>query len=262
MRFSFLAAALLIPALASASTIERADALGGHLFIHGTSFGVYKPPVVSLGGVHLAVVSHSTTDIVATLPTVDAATYALAVKSFNLGSSEQSNFEVTIGAVGPQGPQGQQGVQGPQGAQGPQGPQGMQGPQGSVGPQGDPGAQGPQGDQGPKGDTGAQGPQGPAGTPSAAFGVNTNKGPGGATARECTIGEIILTAAPYAQGVVANGQYLNRYNEPVVFAVIGTRFGDDPNNAGYLFRVPDLTAAAPNGLIYSMCTRGIFPSQN
>jgi microcystin-dependent protein len=83
---------------------------------------------------------------------------------------------------------------------------------------------------------------------------------GGATGRTCTIGEIILSAGPLAPGYVANGQYLNRTQEPVLFDLIGTTFGDDPNNAGILFRLPDLRSAAPNGLTYSICSRGIFPA--
>ena len=78
----------------------------------------------------------------------------------------------------------------------------------------------------------------------------------------CTIGQILLTAAPFAQGVIANGQYLDRTQYTALFDMIGTTYGDDPNGQGILFRVPDLTGAAPNGLTYSICALGVFPSRN
>ena len=141
------------------------------------------------------------------------------------------------------------------------GPQGPQGATGAAGQNGADGAQGPQGIQGIQGVQGPQGPQGPAGT-TGIFGTGTNNGNSRGTGQTCTIGQILLTAAPFAQGIVANGQYLNRTTDPVLFDYIGTTYGDDPNGAGILFRVPDLTAAAPNGLIYSICNLGIVPSEN
>ncbi len=105
---------------------------------------------------------------------------------------------------------------------------------------------------------GPQGPPGPAGT--SAFGTAPPFAPVSSTGAQCTIGQIILTAGPFAQGVIANGQYLSRTIDPVLFQVIGTQFGDDPNGNGVLFRVPDLQAAAPNGLTYSICDRGVFPT--
>jgi microcystin-dependent protein len=47
----------------------------------------------------------------------------------------------------------------------------------------------------------------------------------------CYIGQVLLTAGPFAPGYKLNGQYLNRTQEPVLFDVIGTTFGDDPNNS-------------------------------
>jgi microcystin-dependent protein len=83
-----------------------------------------------------------------------------------------------------------------------------------------------------------------------------------ATGAQCTLGQILLTAGSPAVGPVANGQYLNRNQETVLFDLIGTTYGDDPNDAGVLFRLPDLTSVTPNGLTYSLCTRGVFPSTN
>jgi Collagen triple helix repeat (20 copies)/Phage Tail Collar Domain len=249
---------LSLSAAVNAATIERADVSGGQVFIHGTGFGVTTTPVVTLAGVHLTVSSYSTTDVVAALPVADAGSYALVVRSFSLGHTLLASLDLTVGAVGPVGPQGLTGATGPQG---PAGPAGAQGPQGDPGPAGAQGATGAQGAAGPQGPQGVQGAAGPA-TPDARFGTNTNKAQGGATGRLCTIGEIILTAGPFAQGAVANGQYFSRTLEPVLFDIIGITYGDDPNGLGFLYRLPDLTSAAPNGMTYSICTRGVFPSIN
>lgn len=257
--------ALLAAALLSAAAfagpppaiIGTADAAGGQLFIHGSGFGVFKAPVVSLAGVHLAVVNYSPTDIVATLVAIDPATYALSLKTFaGNAQSNTASMDVTLGAVGPQGAPG---IQGPPGAKG---DTGVPGAQGNPGAQGDPGAKGDKGDPGDpgiQGIPGIPGPPGPA-TPDARFGNGTNTATPRASGRECTIGEIMLTATPLAQGELCNGQYLNRTQEPVLFDLIGITYGDDPNNAGFLFRLPDLRGAAPNGMTYSICTRGIFPA--
>ena len=180
-RLFSLLCALALPSLASAAgVVERADAAGNHLFIHGTGFGAFKTPLVSLAGQPLVVVSHSTTDIVAAVPAGTVGSFRVDIHSFlSAFSGENSSFDVTLGAAGPKGDQG----------------------------------------------------------------------------------------VPGAQGVIANGQYLNRDQEPVLFAVIGTKYGEDPNypaftSTPYPFRMPDLTSAAPNGLTYSICTRGIFPSAN
>jgi hypothetical protein len=224
----FVPVLLLVSALgARAGTVDTADLMGGQLFVHGSGFGTFKAPVVTLGGVQLVVVNYSPTDVVATVPGVNPGTYSLHVRNYTTQSkSSDDTMDVTLGA---------------------------QGLQGDPGPKGD---AGPKGDTGPKGD---QGPPGPA-TPDARFGTNTTMATGGATGRTCTIGEIILTAGPVAVGVPAIGQYYNRNQESVLFQLIGTTYGDDPNNAGFLFRLPDLRSAAPNGMTYTICTRGIFPA--
>lgn len=98
---------LLFAVAARGGTIDQADVAGGQLFVHGSGFGVFKTPLVTLGGIQLAVVSYSPTDVVATVPGADPGTYSLHVKSFttaNKGSDD--TLAVTVGAVGPQGPPG------------------------------------------------------------------------------------------------------------------------------------------------------------
>jgi Phage Tail Collar Domain/Collagen triple helix repeat (20 copies) len=190
------------------------------------------------------------------------------------------------GEAGPQGPQGLQGLQGDQGLQGLQGDPGPQGLQGDAGPQGDkgdagaPGLQGPKGDagaqgakgdtgaQGPKGDTGAQGPKGDTGPqgppdPSAtAFLSRIGMETGGAAAssgRECTLGEIMLTAAYVAtSGLPVAGQLLTISDNTALFSLLGTTYGGDGKDN---FRLPDLRSVTPNGLTYSICVDGIYPSR-
>lgn len=173
------------------------------------------------------------------------------------------------GPVGPTGATGPQGVPGPQGetgASGPAGPTGTTGPQGAPGlpgPPGIPGLQGPVGPQGPTGATGATGatgPQGPAGpaTPDERFGTNT-QGAASGHGSECTLGEIILTAGGVANGVPANGQLLPINQYTALFALIGTLYG---GNGTTNFALPNLAGAAPNGLTYSICMEGIFPSRD
>jgi hypothetical protein len=210
-----------------------------------------------------------------------------------------SIYGVVIGASGAQGPAGPSGSTGPagapgvNGAPGPAGPAGPQGLPGPIGPAGATGTTGPQGAQGQAGTngangstgaTGAAGAAGPPGPPGVAGpaggnvpanltnlsnnlsttgGVAANVGNGQNHAGACAnmdVGDIILSVNSYGTGAVAaNGQYLSRIGDAVLFEVIGITFGDDPNGAGFLFRVPDLTAFAPAGLQYSICTEGIFP---
>jgi microcystin-dependent protein len=76
------------------------------------------------------------------------------------------------------------------------------------------------------------------------------------------IGDIILSVNSYGGGgaaMPANGALLPISSNYVLFAVLGTRFGGD----GYTtFALPDLRAITPNGLQYSICTSGVFPSRN
>jgi hypothetical protein len=103
-------------------------------------------PVVHLDGELLTLVSYTSTQIVADMPTLPAGSFRLTVGA--------GVFDVTKGAVGPAGPQGVTGSPGPQGPAGPQGPTGATGPAGAtgaVGPMGATGATGPTGPQGPAG---------------------------------------------------------------------------------------------------------------
>jgi len=128
------------------------------------------------------------------------------------------------------------------------------GPVGPTGPQGEPGATGA---TGPTGPTGAEGPEGPAG-PDPRFGSDTNWAAAG-HGRECTLGEIILTAGAVANGLPANGQILAISENQALFALLGTTYGGDGITT---FALPDLSDVAPNGLTYSICLFGIFPSRD
>jgi hypothetical protein len=145
------------------------------------------------------------------------------------------------------------------GAPGPAGPPGAPGAQGPPGLPGPPGATGAAGATGPPGSQGPQGPQGPAGPPGtqALFGSNTNWGAAG-RGRECTLGEIILTAGAVVVGAPANGQLLPISSNTALFSLLGTTYGGDGRTT---FALPNLAAAAPNGLTYSICMEGIYPSR-
>lgn len=190
----------------------------------------------------------------------------------------------SMGPAGPQGPKGATGATGPQGSAGPAGPTGPAGPQGQTGATGATGAAGPQGSQGSTGATGAagvlgpQGPQGPAGLTGAPgptgpqgpagptgpagtqalFGTNTSYAVAG-TGAQCTIGQIILTAGIVANGVPAQGQLILISENAALFSLLGTTYG---GNGTFNFALPDLRAYAPNGLTYSICMVGIYPSRS
>ena len=172
------------------------------------------------------------------------------------------------GATGPAGPTGLTGSAGPAGATGPAGPIGLTGsagpagatgPIGPIGPAGAAGATGPAGPTGPTGVTGATGPAGPAGPPGppdARFGTNTQQGIS-SFGLTCTIGEIKLSAGNAAAGIPANGQLLSIAQNPSLFQILGTTYGGDGQTT---FALPDLRSAAPNGLTYTICDDGVFPS--
>jgi hypothetical protein len=133
------------------------------------------------------------------------------------------------------------------------------GPSGPAGPSGATGATGPAGPTGLTGATGATGPAGPAGpSGTAAFGTNTQEAVAG-TGAACTLGEVILTAGPVANGVPANGQLLPIDQYAALFSLLGTTYGGDGITT---FALPNLGAAAPNGLTYSICVVGVFPSRS
>ncbi len=76
---------------------------------------------------------------------------------------------------------------------------------------------------------------------------------------ECTLGEVTLTAGMVANGLPAEGQVLSISQNAALFSLLGTMYGGDGRTT---FKLPDLTAAAPNGLTYAICTQGIFPMKN
>ena len=130
-----LALAMCTPVLAHAKpVIDSATPNYGtnQLTIAGTGLGT-ATPTVKIDTVALSVVSHTMTNIVATLPSgIGAGSYLLTVTA----AGATGSFDLTLGAAGPQGPQGPQGLQGPQGPIGQTGPTGASGPQGAQGPAG------------------------------------------------------------------------------------------------------------------------------
>ena len=113
-----------------------------------------------------------------------------------------------------------------------------------------------EGPQGPVGPPGPEGPPGPAGE-DPRFGTNTSYGQEG-RGTECTMGEIILTAGTVANGLPAQGQLLPISQYTALFSLLGTLYGGDGHTT---FGLPDLRGVAPNGLTYSICIVGIYPTR-
>lgn len=121
---------------------------------------------VTLGGVGLAIVSATPTEIVAVVPASMADGSHLLTLSLGPGGNDDAKHDeawVTLGGTGPAGAAGPAGRDGQPGATGPIGPQGPQGVPGPTGPTG------PAGQDGQPGQDGAQGPAGPAGPPGASL---------------------------------------------------------------------------------------------
>lgn len=144
-------------------------------------------------------------------------------------------------------------VRGATGAPGTKGPTGPAGPQGIPGAMGDTGATGPAGPQGIPGTTGIFGPA--DNTPYDLTPASSANG----TVTGCTIGEIKLTAASFAYGTPARGQLLPISSNTALFSLLGTNFGGDGQTT---FALPDLRNAAPKGLIYGICTQGVYPARD
>jgi Phage Tail Collar Domain/Collagen triple helix repeat (20 copies) len=174
------------------------------------------------------------------------------------------------GAAGPAGPAGAKGATGAPGATGPAGPTGAPGPAGPAGIAGPQGVPGPLGAPGP---AGVPGPAGPAGTPLPANltdlsgALSTNGGVAflGSTTfiyaatSSCVLGDIVLSINGYGQGALpADGRLLSISGNTAVFSIMGTNFGGDGVTN---FALPDLRKFAPQGLQYSICVEGIFPSR-
>ncbi len=185
------------------------------------------------------------------------------------------------GAPGPVGPMGATGPAGPTGvagSQGPAGPMGATGPLGAAGPAGPAGAAGSQGPVGPiglPGPTGAQGvagpvgPQGPPVTiPANLTAISNQLGTSGYASERynssltCMLGDIVLSANSYGSGgsfTPADGRLLSISVYSALFALLGVRFGGNDTTD---FALPDLRAFAPQGLQYSICIQGGYPSLN
>jgi hypothetical protein len=90
------------------------------------------------------------------------------------------------------------------------------------------------------------------------FGTNTSLAAAGSGAA-CTTGQVMLTAGVVANGIPATGQLLPIAGNFALFTLLSTNYGGDGVNT---FGVPDLRSVAPNGLTYSICNLGVFPSPN
>jgi hypothetical protein len=75
--------------------------------------------------------------------------------------------------------------------------------------------------------------------------------------RDCTLGEIILSAGVRGVGLPADGRLIPIIQNTALFSLIGTIYG---GNGTTNFALPDLRGVAPNGLTYTICDLGIFPS--
>jgi len=266
---------------------QNSDPVEVEMDIFGRGFGDQVPPTVTIDGLQQTVTMFTDTHIAIAPAGLASGAYRLKVKNNSRqndeGGRRLAQFYLTIGAAGakgdpgpagpqgpdgvqgPPGPQGTAGIQGPPGPQGPAGPMGPTGatgpagpigPAGPTGPQGIMGFPGPQGLQGPQGDQGPQGPPGPAGT-DGVFGTNTNTAASGLS-RTCFLGEIMLSSGPIAGSLPASGQLVSVAKFLSLFQVIGTTYGGDGKNT---FGIPDLRAAAPNGLTYSICVSGFAPTK-
>ncbi|WP_459984785.1 phage tail protein [Nocardioides sp. AN3] len=130
----------------------------------------------------------------------------------------------------------------------------VQGPRGATGASGVPGSPGPSGEPGAPGPSG---PPGPAGT--TAFGTGTDWSGGGSQGSDCILGQITLSANSFAIGTPARGQILSIAQNTALFSLLGTNYGGDGVTT---FALPDLRSAAPNKMVYGICTQGIYPSRN
>ena len=85
----------------------------------------------------------------------------------------------------------------------------------------------------------------------------------GGTGAECTLGDVLLTAANVGGGMPARGQLLSISQNTALFSLLGVQYGGDGEET---FALPDLRSVAPksaNGqaLTYVICMNGVFPSR-
>jgi hypothetical protein len=146
------------------------------------------------------------------------------------------------------------------------GPAGLTGPTGAKGATGPAGPSGPTGPAGPKGATGAIGSV-PANLTALSGQLSTNGGVAylGATRFKypgaCVIGDVFLSVNGYGSGnaLPADGRVIPIQNNTALFSLIGINFG---GNGTSDYALPDLRAFAPQGLQYSICLNGTFPSED
>lgn len=143
-------------------------------------------------------------------------------------------------------------------------------PPGATGATGAPGPAGPAGPTGPAGSPGATGPAGtiPANLNTLSVLLSTNGGVSytGNTRLDhtanCQIGDIILSVNGYGGTIAlpADGRLLPIVSPYIdIFSLVGTNFG---GNGTTNFALPDLRAFAPQGLQYSICINGTYPTDN
>jgi hypothetical protein len=146
---------------------------------------------------------------------------------------------------------------------------GPAGPVGATGLGGAPGPAGPSGPTGPAGPAGATGPA--ASVPANLTTLSQHLSSNGVsyTGNEtfiwpgagCVIGDVLLSVNGYSGGSLlpADGRILPIAPYSAVFSLVGTNFG---GNGTSNFALPDLRPFAPQGLQYSICIEGNFPSRN
>ena len=92
------------------------------------------------------------------------------------------------------------------------------------------------------------------------FGTNTMTAREGAT--NCAgrfVSEVILTAGWKSIGIPAKGQLLRIDLWPELYSILETKYGGDGSTT---FALPDLRDVAPDGMTYSICPSGIYPSND
>lgn len=196
----------------------------------------------------------------AAVVTRGGSTYVAARSSIAADPATSPADWILVAAAGAKGDKGDRGDKGETGEQGEMGATGAAGADGEAGATGAAGAEGPAGPAGPTGPAGPQGPQGiqgPAG--NSLLSGEFNQWQGSARAfrddYDCTVGTVVLGVG--WRGVPADGRILPISQYQALFSLLGTYFG---GNGSTTFAVPDLRAVTPNGLRYSICNNGIYPS--
>jgi hypothetical protein len=221
-------------------TYATRPTIGATPAVTSTISGAFEPIQIQLTSTVQGWLKDPTTNHGLELVAIGSTNFAIDSKE-NTGTSHPAVLLIDL--TGPTGPAGPQGLQGVQGAPGPQGPTGPPGPQGV---------------------------QGAPGTiPQVLTNFSTVLGtsipllPAGfKIPQTCNIGDIILSVNQYkapGNAILADGSLLPIQNNTALFTLIGNKFGGDGTTN---FAVPNLTKAAPNGMAYSICLNGVFPSED